>query len=369
MIRAAETSTIVLAAGGTGGHLFPAESLARALKARGVRVELISDDRVAPFAATFPADEIHQIVSGTVTGAGVAGKLKGALALGRGLLQSRALIARIQPAAVVGFGGYPSVPPVLAATMLKIPTLLHEQNAVMGRANAFLAKRVNRVASGFPIGAGAVHVGNPVREAVTEAARLDWPPLIPGGPLHLLVFGGSQGARIMGEIVPPALALLSATQRTRLSLVQQAREEDLERVRAAYAGMGVAAVCEPFFRDLPARIAASHLVVARSGASTVAELAVIGRPSILVPLPGALDQDQAANARILADGGGAEIMRQPDGFTPAALAARLAAFLDAPESLTSMAAAARAVGIADAAERLADLVLEVAGVGEDGKRL
>jgi UDP-N-acetylglucosamine--N-acetylmuramyl-(pentapeptide) pyrophosphoryl-undecaprenol N-acetylglucosamine transferase len=357
---------IALAAGGTGGHLFPAESLARVLKARGFRVELISDDRVAPFAATFPADAIHRITSGTVTGAGIGGKLKGALALGRGLLQARALIGRLKPAAVVGFGGYPSVPPVLAATMLRIPTVLHEQNAVMGRANRFLAGRVSRVATGFPIGGATVHVGNPVRAAVIEAAKADWPPLTPGGPLHLLVFGGSQGARVMGEIVPPAIALLTPSQRTRLSVVQQVREEDLARVQAAYEGMGVQAECNPFFRDLPARMAASHCVIARSGASTVAELSVIGRPSILVPLPGALDQDQAANARILADAGAAEIMRQPDAFTPEALAQRLAAFLDAPETLSRMAAAARAVGIADAAERLADLVLEVAGVGNGG---
>jgi UDP-N-acetylglucosamine--N-acetylmuramyl-(pentapeptide) pyrophosphoryl-undecaprenol N-acetylglucosamine transferase len=356
---------IVLAAGGTGGHLFPAESLARVLKARGVRVELISDDRVAPFAAAFPADAIHRIASGTVTGSGLAGKIKGAAGLGKGLLQAHALVTRLRPAAVVGFGGYPSVPPVLVASALKIPTVLHEQNAVMGRANRFLSKRVTRVATGFPIGGGGVHVGNPVRQAVLDAAGTEFPALIAGGPLHLLVFGGSQGARVMGEIVPPALALLSATQRTRLAVVQQVRDEDLERVRAAYAGMGVAATCEPFFRDLPARMAASHLVIARSGASTVAELAVIGRPSILVPLPGALDQDQAANAAVLADAGGAEIMRQPDAFTPEALAARLAAFLDEPAELARMAAAARAVGIADAAERLADLVLEVAAGPKD----
>ncbi len=355
------SATIVLAAGGTGGHLFPAESLARELKARGFRVELISDDRVAPFAATFPADTIHRIVSGTVTGAGLLGKVKGVLSLGRGLLQSRSLIGRIRPAAVVGFGGYPSVPPVLAATLMRIPSVLHEQNAVMGRANRFLSGRVSRVASGFPI-PGAIHVGNPVRQAVIEAAAMPFPAITPEGPLALLVFGGSQGARIMGEIVPPAIALLSAEHRTRLRLVQQVRQEDMEAVQAEYARLGVAAECNPFFRDLPVRLANSHLVVARSGASTVAELGVVGRPSILVPLPGALDQDQAANARILADAGGALIMRQPDEFTPPALAARFASFLDEPARLSEMASAARAIGIADAASRLADLVLDVAGL-------
>ena len=293
------SDTIVLAAGGTGGHLFPAESLARELKARGYRVELISDDRVAPFAATFPADRIHQIVSGTVTGAGLAGKLKGVLSLGRGLLQSRGLINSIKPAVVVGFGGYPSVPPVVAASMQGLPTVLHEQNAVMGRANRFLSTRVSRVASGFPI-AHATHVGNPVRQAVIDAAALPFATPEPGGPLSLLVFGGSQGARIMGEIVPPAIAKLSPEHRARLRLIQQVRQEDMAAVQAEYARLGVAAECNPFFRDLPARMAQSHLVVARSGASTVAELGVMGRPSILVPLPGALDQDQAANARTLA---------------------------------------------------------------------
>ncbi len=355
------SGAIVLAAGGTGGHLFPAESLARELKARGFRVELISDERVAPFAATFPADAIHRIVSGTVTGAGLLGKAKGVLSLGRGLLQSRGLIARIRPAAVVGFGGYPSVPPVLAASLMRLPTVLHEQNAVMGRANRFLSARVSRVASGFPI-AGAIHVGNPVRQAVIEAAATPYPGIEAGGPLSLLVFGGSQGARVMGEIVPPAIALLSADHRARLRVVQQVRQEDMAAVQAEYARLGVAAECNPFFRDLPARLAASHLVVARSGASTVAELGVIGRPSILVPLPGALDQDQAANARILADAGGALIMRQPNEFTPEALAARLASFLDAPARLAEMAVAARAIGIPDAASRLADLVLEIAGL-------
>ncbi len=353
------SGAIVLAAGGTGGHLFPAESLARELKARGFRVELISDDRVAPFAATFPADAIHRIVSGTVTGAGLLGKAKGVLSLGRGLLQARGLIGRIRPAVVVGFGGYPSVPPVLAASLTGLPTVLHEQNAVMGRANRFLSGRVSRVASGFPI-EGAVHVGNPVRQAVIEAAAMPYPDLDAAGPLSLLVFGGSQGARIMGEIVPPAIALLSAEQRARLRLVQQVRQEDMAGVQAEYARLGVAAECNPFFRDLPMRLAQSHLVVARSGASTVAELAVVGRPSILVPLPGALDQDQAANACILADAGGAFVMRQPDEFTPEALAARLASLLDAPARLAEMAAAARATGIADAASRLADLVLAVA---------
>jgi UDP-N-acetylglucosamine--N-acetylmuramyl-(pentapeptide) pyrophosphoryl-undecaprenol N-acetylglucosamine transferase len=355
---------IMLAAGGTGGHLFPAESLARELQARGCAVELVSDDRVSDFADRFPAEKIHQITSGTVTGSGMVGKAAGLLKLMRGIWQCRGLVNAIQPMAACGFGGYPTVPPIVAASMLGIPCVLHEQNAVMGRANRFLATRVRKIATGFDIGKGDpkfAHVGNPVRAAVIEAARTPMPPPAAGGPLHLLVFGGSQGARIMAEIVPPAIARMSEAHRRRLVLTQQVRTEDMAQVTAEYARLGVQADCNPFFRDLPVRMAASHLVIGRSGASTVAELAVMGRPSILVPLPGALDQDQAANARVLADAGGAEIMLQP-AFTPEALAARLAAILDSPDGLTTMAEKARAIGIADAASRTADVVLEVAGL-------
>jgi UDP-N-acetylglucosamine--N-acetylmuramyl-(pentapeptide) pyrophosphoryl-undecaprenol N-acetylglucosamine transferase len=292
----------------------------------------------------------------------------GTVRLAQGVAQCRALLRRIDPDAVVGFGGYPTVPPVKAASMLGIPTVLHEQNAVMGRANRFLSKAATRIATGFPIGDGYAHVGNPVRAAVVEAAVHPFPPIHAGGPLHLLVFGGSQGARVMGEIVPPALALLSSGHRARLRLVQQVRAEDLETVKARYAELHVEAECAPFFRDLPKRMAESHLVIGRAGASTVAELTVIGRGAILVPLPGSLDQDQAANARILADAGGAEVILQP-AFTPEALAERLAAFLDSPATLIDMARSAREIGIADAAARLADLVLEVAGERKRAKAL
>ncbi len=361
---------IMLAAGGTGGHLFPAESLARELQNRGCAVELVSDDRVAEFADSFPAEKIHQITSGTVTGGGAARKVVGVLKLARGVWQCRGLVNRIQPMAAVGFGGYPTVPPILAAAMLGIPCVLHEQNAVMGRANKFLSGRVGRIATGFDIGKGDprfVHVGNPVRAAVIDAARTPMLPAVAGGPLRLLVFGGSQGARIMGEIVPPAVALLPEAQRRRLIIIQQVRAEDMARVTSEYGRLGVTADCAPFFKDLPARMAISQLVIARSGASTVAELAVMGRPAILVPLPGALDQDQAANARVLADAGGAEIMLQA-AFTPEALAARLGAILDAPGALLAMGAKARSIGIADAASRTADVVLEAAGLPVAGAR-
>ncbi|MGL4239860.1 MAG: undecaprenyldiphospho-muramoylpentapeptide beta-N-acetylglucosaminyltransferase [Beijerinckiaceae bacterium] len=355
----------MLAAGGTGGHLFPAESLARELQSRGCHVELVSDDRVAEFADRFPAEKIHQITSGTVTGAGLVGKLAGVLKLARGVWQCRGLVNRIEPMVAVGFGGYPTVPPILAASMLGIPTVLHEQNAVMGRANRFLSTRVRKIVTGFDIGKGDpkfVHVGNPVRAAVIAAARAPMLPPVAGGPLRLLVFGGSQGARIMAEIVPPAVALMPEADRRRLVITQQVRAEDMAHVTAEYARLGVTAECNPFFRDLPERMAQSQLVIARSGASTVAELAVMGRPSILVPLPGALDQDQAANARVLAEAGGAEIMLQPS-FTPEALAKRLGELLAAPGLLMDMGAKAHRIGIADAASRTADVVLKVAGLG------
>ncbi len=354
----------MLAAGGTGGHLFPAESLARELIDRGCAVELVSDDRVTEFSDAFPAQKIHQITSGTVTGRGLIGKATGVLKLARGVWQCRGLVNRIQPMAAVGFGGYPTVPPILAASLVGIPCMLHEQNAVMGRANRFLSGRVRKIATGFDIGKGDpkfVHVGNPVRAPVIAAAQTPMPPPVAGGQLHLLVFGGSQGARIMAEIVPPAVALMPEADRRRLVVTQQVRAEDMAQVTGDYARLGVAAECSPFFRDLPARMAASQLVIARSGASTVAELAVIGRPAILVPLPGSLDQDQAANARVLKEAGGAEVMPQPT-FTPEALAARLSAILAAPSQLAGMAARARAIGIADAAARTADVALEVAGL-------
>ena len=355
---------VLLAAGGTGGHLFPAESLANALIARGAHVDLVSDDRASIYADKFPA-KLHEVTSGTVTGGGLLGKVKGALLLVKGTSEALKLIGRLRPQIVVGFGGYPTVPPVYAATMRHIPTILHEQNAVMGRANRFLAGRVTRIATGFPLkdsahAAKSVVVGNPVRPPVLAAAEVAYTPLQAGGMLNLCVFGGSQGARVMSEVVPPAIAMLSGEDRARISLAQQAREEDRARVEKAYELMGVAAEVNPFFRDMPARIAASHLVISRSGASTVAELSVIGRPSILVPLPGSLDQDQAANARVLANAGGAMVQMQP-GFTPEWLAGELARLLKNPTELTDMAAGARSVALPDAAERLADLVFATAG--------
>ncbi|TCK23313.1 UDP-N-acetylglucosamine-N-acetylmuramylpentapeptide N-acetylglucosamine transferase [Ancylobacter aquaticus] len=357
---------VMLAAGGTGGHLFPAEALAGVLAARGVDVDLVTDSRAARYAGHFPARRLHVLPAETVRGRSPVALARTALTLGLGFVKGFRLMRAMRPSIVVGFGGYPTLPPILAAHYAGFPTLIHEANAVMGRANTLLAARVTAIASGYPdicaakpnLAAKAHHTGNPVRPAVIAAAEVPFAPLTPGGPIDLLVTGGSQGARVMSEVVPNGIEALDAALRTRLRLVQQARPEDIEAVRATYARLGVQAEIEPFFADLPARIARAHLVISRSGAMTVAELGVIGRPSILVPLPGALDQDQLANATALANGGGAVVMPQSH-FTPDSFATALARLAGEPGRLEAMATAARAMGRADAAERLAALVLDL----------
>ncbi len=356
---------VLLAAGGTGGHLFPAEALAAALARRGVTVDLATDPRGGRYGGKFPARKIHVVPSETVRGRDPISLARSAAILGHGLLRAHFLLGRVKPAVVIGFGGYPSIPPVLAATLRKIPTIIHEQNAVMGRANRMLAPRVSAIATSFEgvldaqpaLAAKAVRTGNPLRPAVLAAAAEPFTPPEAGGLVRLLVFGGSQGARIMSEIVPAAIGELDLALRSRLLLAQQAREEDLKEVRDIYARLKIATEVAPFFADLPARIAAAHLVVARAGASTVAELAAIGRPAILVPLPGALDQDQFANAGVLERAGGALRLAQVE-FTPQRLAGEIAHLASAPQKLVAMADAARSQGIRDAAERLADLVMK-----------
>lgn len=367
MTGAGDTTLVVVAAGGTGGHLFPAEALAVALARRGALVDLATDERAARYGGAFPARAIHVIPSATVRGRDPVSVARTLYLLARGTLRAHALLGRLGPAVVVGFGGYPTVPPLLAATFRRIPTVIHEQNGVMGRANRFLSSRVDVIATSFPgllghdpaLAAKAVHTGNPVRPAVVAAAAQPYAPSRAADPFRLVVFGGSQGARIMADIVPVAVERLPEGVRARLAVVQQAREEDLGRVKSSYQKLGVSAEVAPFFADLPARVAAAHLVVGRSGASTVAELAVIGRPAILVPLPHALDQDQRANADMLEKTGGAIRIDQA-AFTPERLAAEVAALAGDPERQAAMAAAARSAGAVDAAERLADLVLATA---------
>ncbi len=360
---------VLVAAGGTGGHLFPAEALAAALAKRDIAVELATDARAARHSGAFAQSAVHIIPSATIRSRNPFSLAKTGTLLGYGLTKAWLKLPFIRPSVVVGFGGYPTIPPLLAATLRGIPTVIHEQNAVMGRANRFLAPRVRMIATGFPgildkepdLAAKATYTGNPVRPVVIAAAATPYAQPDTADLLQLLVFGGSQGAHVMAEIVPPAIERLEPRLQMRLRIVQQARDEDLSRVRHLYARLRVNAEIAPFFTDLPARMAASHLVVSRSGASTVAELAAIGRPSILVPLPHALDQDQRANAGVLAQAGGAIRLDQAE-FTPDRLAAEIAALAAEPERLSAMAAAAKSQGATDAAERLADLVLRVAGV-------
>jgi UDP-N-acetylglucosamine--N-acetylmuramyl-(pentapeptide) pyrophosphoryl-undecaprenol N-acetylglucosamine transferase len=356
---------ILLAAGGTGGHLFPAEALAHELAARGWSVHLATDGRAERYAGSFPAEAVHPIASATIGARNPVALLRAFWTIWRGVRQASAVIGRIKPAVVVGFGGYPTVPPLYAATRRKVPTLIHEQNAVMGRANKALAGRVDAIAGGFlekgdsGVAAKIVATGNPVRPAVLEAARQPYDAPQVGGPFRLLVFGGSQGAQFFSEAVPAAIAKLSEGQCRRLSVVQQARKEDAEQVRQAYADLGVPAEISPFFTDMAARIAAAHLVMSRSGASTVSEIAVIGRPALLVPFPHALDHDQAANAAALAAVGGAEVHPQAT-LSAERIAELIGGLMDDPARLSAMASAAKSAGKPDAARLLADLTEAIA---------
>ncbi|KRB22868.1 MULTISPECIES: undecaprenyldiphospho-muramoylpentapeptide beta-N-acetylglucosaminyltransferase [Mesorhizobium] len=356
---------ILLAAGGTGGHLFPAEALAHELIERGWTVQLATDERAERFAGHFPATAIHPIQSATMGSKNPIVVLGAFWKIWRGVRQASAIIGRIKPDAVVGFGGYPTLPPLYAATRRKVPTLIHEQNAVMGRANRALAGRVDAIAGGFlpqdtsAVGAKTVTTGNPVRPAVLEAAKTPYVASTGEQPFRLLVFGGSQGAQFFSDAMPGAIALLSDAQRKRLAITQQARADDVARVKAAYAALGVAVEVSPFFTDMAARLAAAHLVISRSGASTVSEIAVIGRPALLVPYPYALDHDQAANAAALAAAGGGEVHPQST-LSPERIAALVGGLMDNPDRLAAMAAGAKSAGRPDAARLLADLTEAIA---------
>lgn len=363
------TPLIMLAAGGTGGHLFPAEALGVALMKRGVRVRLITDSRAVRYGGMFTPDMMDVVPSETVRGRTPWALARTGAILAAGGAMSLALLLRQKPKAVIGFGGYPTLPPLIAAKLLGIPTIIHDSNAVLGRANRLLSTRVSAIATSLPgaldrdpvLAGKAIVTGTPMRPAILAAAAVPYASPDTTGPLRLLVVGGSQGARIMADIVPPAIERLEPALWRRLSLVQQVREEDMTRVRAVYDRLKIEAELAPFFVDLPARLAATHLVISRSGAGTVAELGAIGRPSILVPLPGAIDQDQFANAGVLEKAGGAIRIPQTE-FTPDRLAAEISALAADPARLTAMAQASRAIGKLDAAERLADLLIKVAGI-------
>jgi UDP-N-acetylglucosamine--N-acetylmuramyl-(pentapeptide) pyrophosphoryl-undecaprenol N-acetylglucosamine transferase len=356
---------ILLAAGGTGGHLFPAEALAHELRRRGWEIHLATDNRAERFAGRFPASAIHSIASATLGARNPVAAMRTFWTLWRGVRQASAVIARIRPKAIVGFGGYPTLPPLYAATRRSVPTLIHEQNAVMGRANRALAGRVNAIAGGFLasekslVPEKTVVTGNPVRPAVLQAAETPFSPPGSDEPFRLVVFGGSQGAQFFSDAVPLAVAALPEGLRARLRVTQQARAEDEERVRGAYAAIGVEAEVSPFFGDMAQRIGAAHLVISRSGASTVAEISVIGRPAILVPYPHALDHDQAANAAALAAAGGAEVHAQAT-LSVEKLTELLSGFMSDPQRLSEMAGAAKRAGKPDAAVLLADLTEAIA---------
>jgi UDP-N-acetylglucosamine--N-acetylmuramyl-(pentapeptide) pyrophosphoryl-undecaprenol N-acetylglucosamine transferase len=359
----------VLAAGGTGGHLFPAQALAEALIARGWSIVLACDERVAGLSQDFPAERRIGLSAATFRRGDPIGMARAGIAVLRGATQARALYREMGPRVVVGFGGYPSAPALVGAIFDRRPTVIHEQNAVMGRANRMLASRVTRVACAFPtllkapadVAARATVVGNPVRPAIRALADLPYTPPGAEGPIRLLITGGSQGARLLSELVPEAIAALPEGLRQRLMVQQQTRPESMEIARRTYRNALVEAEIAPFFRDMATRLGAAHLVIGRSGAGSVCEFAVAGKPAILVPLAIALDDDQGQNAKLLADAGGAEIARESQ-LTVESLSGALEKLLTNPARLARMAAASRAVAIPDAAERLADVVEETAGV-------
>ena len=353
---------VVLAAGGTGGHMFPASALARELGRHGHSVAIVTDGRGAGFDAEGGA-VVHCIAARQV-GGGIRGTARGAMTLCIGWLQARRLLARIQPKAAVGFGGYPTLPTMFAAIRAGIPSMIHEQNAMLGRANAALAPRVSAVATSFDEVHGVrvedlpklVRTGNPVREAVTALAGAPYTePTADDGPVSLLVVGGSQGARILSDLVPPAIGAVDERLKGRLRIVQQARPEDVERVTAAYRRLGIPAEVRSFFDDLPVRMADASLVISRAGASTIAELATIGRPAILIPYLRAAGGHQHRNAREIERYGAAWVITERD-LTAEALAGRIESLLWIPGLLADASEAARRWAIPNSAARLADRV-------------
>ena len=355
----------VLAAGGTGGHLFPAQALASELMRRGSRVVVMTDGRGHNYRSAFPGAEIATVPAATFAGRSPIGRVVALGVIALGIVSALAKLRALRPRAVVGFGGYPSLPVMIAASLARIPALLHEQNAVLGRVNRLLAPRVLKIAASLPFARFAptnpdriVFTGNPVRP---EAAALstDYAPPGTDGPIRLLVFGGSQGARSLSELVPAALVSLPEGLRSRLKIVQQCRAPDVETVEKTYRANGIEAEVGKFFTDLPRRMAESHLVIARSGASTLSELTVIGRPAVLVPYPHAMDDHQSANAAVLEKAGAAWVVMERDLDVPK-LSRLLERILTEPDSLRACAQAARSLGRADAAQRLADLAEQLA---------
>lgn len=360
---------VIIAAGGTGGHMFPAQSFAEEMIKRGWRVGLVTDDRGMRYAKNFPAEWIEQVKAATIGSKRPDKMIAAALKIKAGISAAKKQMKQVQPALVAGFGGYPSFPSLSAAKALKIPIIIHEQNAVLGRVNRLFAKNAVTVASGFgrldKIPAEAeghrVEVGNPVREPILAVRDLPYPTIDEDSTISLLVTGGSQGAKMFGEIVPAAIQQLPDALKSKLHLVQQVREDQLETVQNIYLEAGVTCELATFFSDMDKRLANAHLVIARSGAGTVTELCVAGRPSILIPLGIAMDDHQRANAESLEAGGGAEVILEKD-FAPEALAKVLEELLGPNGDLELRAAAAKSLGPLTAAEELADIAIKAANL-------
>ena len=351
---------LVIAAGGTGGHMFPAQALAEVMLARGWRVKLSTDARGARYTGGFPAAvEIEQIASATFARGGILAKVLVPFRIAGGTLSAAWRMLRDKPSVVIGFGGYPSIPALAAAWLLRRPRMIHEQNGVLGRVNEIFAKRVDRVACGtwpttLPEGIEAVHVGNPVRTAVLERAGAGY--IAPGDyPMELLVMGGSQGARILSDVIPPAIASLPMEMLRNIRVSHQARDEDATRVSEYYAGQGINADVQAFFHDVPRRMSEAQLVISRSGASSIADITVIGRPAILIPFAAAAGNHQVANAHGMVEAEAAVIIPE-DAATPEALAEYIYMILSNGPAAAKMANSALALGKPEAAETLADMV-------------
>ncbi|MGB1077257.1 MAG: undecaprenyldiphospho-muramoylpentapeptide beta-N-acetylglucosaminyltransferase [Bdellovibrionales bacterium] len=356
---------ILLSAGGTGGHVYPAIALAHDLVSRGYTVHFATDHRGEKY---IKGHFDYTVLSSGTLASGIKGKLVGLFNMGRGYWNARRLIKKYEPNAVVGFGGYPSVPAVSAAQHYKIPTILHEQNAIIGKANLYLATKALRIALSLPGGEGlegsekvrCVVTGNPVRPDISALFTKPYPGLHGDALLNILIFGGSQGASILSDVIPQAIENLSETYRARLSIVQQCRtEEEVTQTQKRYDDLSVKAECATFFDDMPKRLEETHLVISRSGASTVAEVSVAGRPAIFIPYPYHEDQQQLKNAESIADKGGAWVMPE-SGFTAEALQTQIEMFLQTPERLFKAAESARDCAHPDAARKLGNLVTAVA---------
>ncbi|MDH3335585.1 MAG: undecaprenyldiphospho-muramoylpentapeptide beta-N-acetylglucosaminyltransferase [Rhodospirillaceae bacterium] len=364
---------VILAAGGTGGHIFPAEALAGELKSRGFRLGLITDRRGSAFKGTLGEIENHRILAGGIAGKNIIKKIISIGELAIGTLQAYLLLRRLKPACVIGFGGYASLPTMMAASMSSIGCVIHEQNALLGRANRLLAPRMAKIATSFtemrglPEGAESktVFTGMPVRSQIAEKRENPYPDAEGNNPLNILVIGGSQGATVLSEVVPSALDRMDKKIRERIHVTQQCREEDLAAVGRTYQASNIKADLATFISDVPERLANAHLVIARSGASTVAEILAVGRPSILIPYPFAADDHQTFNARAV-DGAGAGWIMPQNSFTAENLAARLDSLFGLPAVLKKTALSAHQLGRSDAAQRLADVVIAVVKKTDSG---